>query len=299
MPPVRVGHLADDGQSQAGTRQRPRRAGPVEALEDVRQVLLVDAGPVVAERQVFRPEADLDEPAGVAPLRRVVQQGSYGISYEGAVALDDDGFQARVETHPRVAAGRPGDRVADQVVELDLLEDHLTLPRTGEVQQAVHGADEVLHLAPQVADEEEAVALSQAPGLVQDLDIRLHARQGGEELVGGVAHQPALAAVGLLQLLEHGCEALAEPAQLVGASDVHPGREVTGLGDLLGTVGEPLDRLQARAATNLPSSSATLRPPTVARPRITARWRRCRWSSPSGSATWSAAPSLRGTVRTR
>jgi hypothetical protein len=50
--------------------------------------------------------------------------------------------------------------------------------------------------------------------------------------------------VRLLELLEHGVEALPEPAELVRSTDVHSGREVPGLGDLLGAVGEPLDRLK-------------------------------------------------------
>src|SRR3954469_3796433 len=67
-------HLFHDRQAQPGAGQLPRRRGAVEAVENVREVVLVDARAVIAHDHLAVAHLDLDLAAGRAPLRRVVEQ---------------------------------------------------------------------------------------------------------------------------------------------------------------------------------------------------------------------------------
>src|SRR5205807_357749 len=71
---VRFRDLPDDREPQPGSGHAPSGAGPVEPVEDVRQVLLVDPGAVVAHRHLAAADRDLDLAARRAPLGRVVEQ---------------------------------------------------------------------------------------------------------------------------------------------------------------------------------------------------------------------------------
>ena len=73
-PAVRDGDLPDDREPEARARPAARRTGAIEAVEDVRKVFLVDAGPVVTHAQRAVAHRDLDVAVRRAPLRRVVEQ---------------------------------------------------------------------------------------------------------------------------------------------------------------------------------------------------------------------------------
>src|SRR5439155_5293331 len=58
----------------AGARQLPGGRRTVETVEDVRQVVVFDTGPVVAHDDLPVADGDLHLAAGRAPLRSVVEQ---------------------------------------------------------------------------------------------------------------------------------------------------------------------------------------------------------------------------------
>ena len=84
--PVGVGGLPDDRQPETGAGLGARIARAVEAIEHVRQVLLVKAGTVVADGQRPVVQGDLDRLAGRAPLDRVVEQVGHRASDPIALA---------------------------------------------------------------------------------------------------------------------------------------------------------------------------------------------------------------------
>src|SRR5215218_2186139 len=75
---VELGDLAGDGQPQARAALGAGGIGPVEALEDVGQLVLRDPNPRIRDRQrhaaVFFPHTDRDAPTVRRVLDRVVQE---------------------------------------------------------------------------------------------------------------------------------------------------------------------------------------------------------------------------------
>ena len=59
---VLLGHLADDRQPETGPLLTANVGAPVEAVEDVGQVLLVDPGTVVPDSDAGRVDVDLHRP---------------------------------------------------------------------------------------------------------------------------------------------------------------------------------------------------------------------------------------------
>src|SRR5215208_8195603 len=82
---VELGDLAGDGQPQARAALGAGGIGPVEALEDVGQLVLRDPNPRIRDRQrhaaVFFPHTDRDVPAVRRVLDRVVQENGSDLHY--------------------------------------------------------------------------------------------------------------------------------------------------------------------------------------------------------------------------
>jgi hypothetical protein len=70
---MRLGHLTHDREPEPGAGQPAGRACAVKAVEDVREILVLDAGPVVAHSHLAVADCNFDLASGRAPLGRVVQ----------------------------------------------------------------------------------------------------------------------------------------------------------------------------------------------------------------------------------
>ena len=73
-----LGDLAHDREPEAGARKATRRGRAIEAIEDVRQVLVGDARPVVADLDGSAGHPYLDPLAVGAPLDGVVEEVRHG-----------------------------------------------------------------------------------------------------------------------------------------------------------------------------------------------------------------------------
>ena len=105
---VLLGDLADDRQPEAGARAPARGRAAVEAVEQVREILRVDAGPVVAHAHAVHVDAHLDDAALRRVLGRVVEQVVDRAREPLARALDDGRAAGRPRTGPPARAGARG-----------------------------------------------------------------------------------------------------------------------------------------------------------------------------------------------
>src|SRR5262249_59910714 len=98
-----------------------RRARTVEAIEDEREVLLGDPGPVIADRH--RPVADsnLDRAARRAPLRGVIEEVRDGPFDGRRNTVDERLPQVRLEVDAGLVAPRAVDRIGGDEVEANVL----------------------------------------------------------------------------------------------------------------------------------------------------------------------------------
>src|SRR5204863_8727192 len=103
---VRLSRLAHDRQAQPRPGHRPRAPGPVEAIEYVREVDLVEARPVVAHRQRPLTQAHLDGPVVRTPFPRVVEQVRDGAVDAIGVPADDRGLELGLPYDVAGAAAR-------------------------------------------------------------------------------------------------------------------------------------------------------------------------------------------------
>src|SRR6187455_1789059 len=69
--PMGLGYLPHDRQAEPGSGHPARLTCAIEAVEDVRQVLVRDPRAVIANDEHPAAQLDLDDSSGRAPLRRV------------------------------------------------------------------------------------------------------------------------------------------------------------------------------------------------------------------------------------
>ncbi len=136
----------------------------------------------------------------------------------------------------------------------------MRLVAAGEVDQVVHQQRQLLDLLDDVAEQPLAlVGVHVLALLLQDLDVRAQAGDRRAQLVRGVGDELALRvhgvverAHGVLERVEHRVEAAGEPPELVFAGGLDAPAEVARDGDVLGGVGEALERLYGGAGDEPP-----------------------------------------------
>lgn len=72
---MRLGRLAHEREAEAGAGEAACCACAVKAVEDALEIVLVETGALVANRERPRRELDVDDSARWAPFARVVEQG--------------------------------------------------------------------------------------------------------------------------------------------------------------------------------------------------------------------------------
>ncbi len=107
-----LGCLPDDGEPETGTRHHPGVGGPVEPLEDQRQVGLGHPWPLVGHRELAAMQRDPHRAAGRAPLGRVVEQVRDGALEDLCLTDDPPGRAPGCRTRPRGRVAVPGRRRA-------------------------------------------------------------------------------------------------------------------------------------------------------------------------------------------
>ena len=148
----------------------------------------------------------------------------------------------------------------DQQVQPHVLGVRARLLAAGEIDQVVHQQRELLDLLDHVAEQPAMfLRVHVLALLLQDLDVRAQAGHRRAQLVRGVGHELALRVHGrverahrALERVEHGVEAAGQPPELVFAGGLDAPAEVPGQGDVLGGLGEALQRLHGRARHQAP-----------------------------------------------
>ena len=218
--------LLDDREPEPRAGQGTSRSGPVEAVEDVRQVGLGDPGPVVAHGQPPVGEPDLDGAAGRAPLDRVVEnvvdaraRAAIGPRRTGRARSRLSKLQLR---RPVL---RPLDRCRHELVERERLAGIDRAAVAGGLDEIADQRREPLHRPDGCAEH----ALPLFDGQVrprQQLDVRAVRGQRRPQLMRGVGDQLLLRLLGLLEGREHRIEVGREAGELVAAADRDPLVEV-------------------------------------------------------------------------
>ncbi len=225
---MRLGDLADDREPEPGAGHAPRGSGSVEAVEHVRQVLLVDPGTVVAHRHLAVANGDLDLAAGRAPLGRVVEQVRDRALDRRRDAVDD-----RLPKVGREGDARPVPACALDGVRGEEVEPHLLrlrrLPLAArELDQLGDEGRHLVQLLDDVSEQPLTLARRQRALARQHLDVRSQARERRPQLVRRVGDELALRAGRLLERAEHRVEARREPAELVVAGGLDALGQVAG-----------------------------------------------------------------------
>ena len=195
---------------------RPRACGrAVEAVEDVRQVRLGDARPVVAHDDGALVAFDRHGLAGRAPLAGVVEQVADGPAQAVVAAHDPAGRRVELEVD---VLGPPvrvlhGHLVLHQQVEAQRLPGGRPAVAPGQLGQVAHDVGQLLQLHQHVVDQHGAVLGAQLVDPADHLEVGAQAGERRAQLVRGVEHQLALGPAGRLERLEQAVEGASEAAR--------------------------------------------------------------------------------------
>src|SRR5881296_844397 len=94
---VGIDHATNDRQPEPRPGHRACGRCPVEAVEDTREVLAVDAGAVIADGDRPVAQAYLDQPTGRTPLARIVQHIDDRTLELVPAALDARGLEVELD----------------------------------------------------------------------------------------------------------------------------------------------------------------------------------------------------------
>src|SRR5262249_33369229 len=103
--PRRLGGLLDDREAQARSGHPAGALRAVEAVEDVRQIGLGEAGAVVANGEDRILEADFAGPSGGTPLAGVVDEISHGTAEPRGASYHNSRAQVELDGHVAAAPG--------------------------------------------------------------------------------------------------------------------------------------------------------------------------------------------------
>ena len=246
---VRLGRLADDRQAEAGAGHAARAVGAVEAVEDVRQVGLVEPGPVVADRERAVGEVDLDHarPGGLHlralssrfETARLMRSGSPLTTVGSSVARNATPSPARRSARSTSARTIWSRRTSSTTsLGLEPRASSTTSPTS-----AVSSSSSAMMSARRLSRS----AVGQPVGVLEHLDVRAQARDRRAQLVARVGDEVALRLDRALERVERRVEAARQARELVVALDLEPLREV-GVGrQRLGAAREARDGRERRA----------------------------------------------------
>ena len=211
-------------------------------------------------------QADVDRPAGGLHLRAL--SITLVTARAHAVGSVDDHRRLQLEAERSCGARRWARATASShdLVELDRLGVLARRRSTGELHDVGDELRQLVELGDDRVLQAGALLRGKPVGLQEDLDVAAQRGHRGAQLMGGVEDQVTLGLDRALEGVERVVEARREPAQLAGARLLEPPGTVQGAGDLLGLLGEALDRGQRGSGDAAPSSPASSTPPPTSRP---------------------------------
>ena len=161
----------------------------------------------------------------------------------------------------RRVAARAGERLADEVVEPDVLALAPRLVAARELDQVGDEHPELGRLLLDVVQQPRALVRRQRLGLGQHLDVGAQAGDRRAQLVRGVGDELALGGDRALERVEHRVEVLGQLADLVVGLDLDPAAEVLGGGDVARRLGHVRDRRDDVARDEPAERTASAMPP--------------------------------------
>ena len=267
-----------------------RVVGPVEAVEDVRQVGLLEARAVVAHAQPAAREVDLDAAVARAPLERVVHQ----VRDRALDPLGRAAHDGRLGGHVDRDSVRP--RRAPAWATLSTISSSRTsssaspgfAPRASSTMSATSAVSSSSS-ATMSARSDSSSARRQPLRVLERLDVRAQARDRRAQLVARVRHELALRLDRALERVERGVEAARQPAELVASPVTSIRCEGSGSPAISSVrrVKRSIGASAVRATTA--ASAAPSATPAAPTSRSTSSTRSSwRSTSSSGRATWIA-----------
>ena len=238
--------LLHDGEPEPGARDRAGGQRPVEAVEDVRLVSGIDAWAVVAHGELAAGQPHLHRPSWRAELRGVVEQVPDRHAQPVGAAVDDAAVQVGAERGLRPVPARRLQGGGGHLVQPDRFAADRGRLAPGQLGDA---GDELAELGDLIDDPgQHLLALGGGHVRVvgEQVDVDTQAREGGAQLVAGVADQAPLRGQRPLERAQHAVERRGEPARAVPAAHLDPPAWVPGRGHLLGDAGQPGHRREPR-----------------------------------------------------
>ena len=200
---------------------------------------------MIAHRHLAAAHGHLDLAAGRGPLGRVVEQVGDRALDRGRGAADERLLEVGRERDVRPVPPRAADGVGGDEVEPDVLRLLGMLLRPRELDQLGDQRRHLAELLDHVAEQALPFRGRERALSGEDFDVRPQAGQRRAQLMRGVGDELPLGAARLLQSAEHGVEARGETAELVLAARLDPLREITGLGHVLGRLGQAAHRSES------------------------------------------------------
>ena len=298
-PALGLDDLGHDGQAEARAGQAAGGRRAVEAVEDVGQVLLGDAGAVVVHARPCRPGT---RPRPARPAGSTCGRCRAGCPRPGAARRRwPPPSTARPSSSKCTSLERPwvfwtATSSCTSRSRRSGSRERRAPVAPGQLGQVAHDVGELLQLHQDVVDQHGAVLGAQLVDPADHLEVGAQAGERRAQLVGGVEHQLALGPARRLERLEQAVEGAPEAAQLVGAARREPACHVGRLGQVLDRVGERLSGTSAVRATSQPRTTASRTPTRATAPSSSASFFSCE-STLSSVAICSAPPSTRRLAR--
>ncbi len=173
----------------------------IEPVEHVGEVLVVDPAAVVADTQSTAVQEHVDDAVRRRMTGGVVKQIVDRAAEPVGGAVDDPGLERCAETHLRVIAPGPRERLLDDAVKPDRLRRAGGQIAAGELDQVTDEPAQLLALLDDVGEQTPTVLLTEFSALEQHLDVRAQARHRRAQLMGCVSDELALRAHRLVELV--------------------------------------------------------------------------------------------------
>ena len=233
-----------------------RLGAAVEAVEDVRQILGGDPGPWSRTVEPPAVQAHLHGLARWAVLDRVVDQVADGSLQARGHAGDERRLE--LQSSSGVAGVRRRARSATSLTSTSRRTSSASArgssPRARSIRSFISSVSSSICSTTSPSSRRLLLRVHLRSLLLQDLDVRAQAGDGRAQLVRGVGHELALRvhgrverAHGVLERVEHRVEAAGEAPELVFPGGLDAPAEILRQGDVLGGLGEALERLHRRA----------------------------------------------------
>src|SRR5262249_19198669 len=160
-------------EAETGARHAASGRCAVEAVEDVREIVLVESGAAVANGQRSVAKHDIDDGPGRAPLARVVQHVGHRAADPLALATHERRLDICLKRDRRAGATLVSLNLRDDdLVDADIVDEFDLLGAAGELDDVADERGQLVELADDVGTQALALRLREALCILEDLDVR-------------------------------------------------------------------------------------------------------------------------------